>query len=170
MIQRLTLSVGIWLAAAATAGAQHAGHERAAQPTSPADPQLVAACVQSHRQAGTITARVSRRIEAARQTNNPGDMRAAMDDLQAALTELRGVLQSCDPLQGSAAQSDSHAGHARPNVTEAPAGPAEAVDPVCGMKVDPKTAPRAEHQGKTYYFCAESDRQLFLKEPAKYLK
>ena len=43
-------------------------------------------------------------------------------------------------------------------------------DPVCKMKVDPKTAPKAEYQGKTYYFCGESDRQKFLANPAKYLK
>ena len=29
-----------------------------------------------------------------------------------------------------------------------------AKDPVCGMTVDEKTAIRAEHQGKTHYFCA----------------
>ena len=43
-------------------------------------------------------------------------------------------------------------------------------DPVCKMKVDPKTSPKAEYQGKTYYFCSESDRQKFLANPAKYLK
>lgn len=27
-------------------------------------------------------------------------------------------------------------------------------DPVCGMMVDPETAPaKAEYQGQTYYFC-----------------
>ncbi len=46
----------------------------------------------------------------------------------------------------------------------------EAIDPVCGMKVDPKSAPHATHQGKTYSFCSEEDRQKFLKEPGKYIK
>jgi YHS domain-containing protein len=36
------------------------------------------------------------------------------------------------------------------------------------VKVD-KDTPRAEYQGKTYYFCSETCRQEFLKNPAKYV-
>lgn len=46
---------------------------------------------------------------------------------------------------------------------------AQATDPVCGLKVDPATAPRATHQGQTYSFCSEQHRQLFQKNPAKFL-
>jgi YHS domain-containing protein len=38
------------------------------------------------------------------------------------------------------------------------------------MKVDPKTAPRAEYKGKSYVFCSESDRQKFVADPEQYLK
>ncbi len=34
---------------------------------------------------------------------------------------------------------------------------------------DPVTAPQATHQGQTYSFCSEQHRQLFQKNPAKYL-
>lgn len=52
----------------------------------------------------------------------------------------------------------------------APADPAAtATDPVCGLKIDPTTAPKATHQGETYYFCSERHQQLFTKTPAKYL-
>jgi Cu+-exporting ATPase len=45
-----------------------------------------------------------------------------------------------------------------------------AKDPVCGMDVDPKTAKHtAEHEGKTYYFCAPGCKRAFEAEPAKYL-
>ena len=45
-----------------------------------------------------------------------------------------------------------------------------AVDPVCGMKVDPHTAKhRAEHRGRTYYFCSAACREKFLADPARYL-
>lgn len=50
-----------------------------------------------------------------------------------------------------------------------PDASAQAVDPVCGLKVVPATAPRATHQGHTYSFCSEQHRQLFQKNPAKYL-
>ena len=43
-------------------------------------------------------------------------------------------------------------------------------DPVCGMTVDPRTAKhRAEHAGRTYYFCADRCRTKFMADPARYL-
>jgi YHS domain-containing protein len=46
-----------------------------------------------------------------------------------------------------------------------------AIDPVCKMEVDPKTAAaKAEHQGKTYYFCAPGCKVAFEKDPEKYLR
>ena len=44
-----------------------------------------------------------------------------------------------------------------------------AIDPVCQMVVDPKTARSAEVGGKTYYFCSEGCRAKFLANPDKYL-
>jgi YHS domain-containing protein len=39
-------------------------------------------------------------------------------------------------------------------------------DPICGMTVDQATAIRAERDGKTFYFCGEHCRQIFLAKPA----
>jgi xanthine dehydrogenase accessory factor len=40
--------------------------------------------------------------------------------------------------------------------------PAEAIDPICGMTVDPATARfRTEHDGKTYWFCAAGCQAAF---------
>ncbi len=45
-----------------------------------------------------------------------------------------------------------------------------AKDPVCGMMVDPRAAAgRAEHRGRTYYFCSESCRTKFAAAPETYL-
>jgi Cu+-exporting ATPase len=45
-----------------------------------------------------------------------------------------------------------------------------AKDPVCGMDVDPhKTQHRAEHAGRTYYFCSGGCRTKFLADPQRYL-
>ncbi len=45
-----------------------------------------------------------------------------------------------------------------------------AVDPVCGMTVDPHTSEhRASHQGRTYYFCSAGCQTKFNADPAKYL-
>jgi YHS domain-containing protein len=44
------------------------------------------------------------------------------------------------------------------------------IDPVCKMKVDPKTAQwKSEWQGKTYYFCSPGCKDKFAAQPAKYL-
>jgi len=46
-----------------------------------------------------------------------------------------------------------------------------AIDPVCKMEVDPRTAAaRAEYQGQTYYFCAPGCKVAFEKDPEKYLE
>ena len=43
-------------------------------------------------------------------------------------------------------------------------------DPVCGMTVDAhKTPHRAEHGGRTYYFCAAGCRTKFVADPGRYL-
>jgi YHS domain-containing protein len=44
-----------------------------------------------------------------------------------------------------------------------------AKDPVCGMDVDPKTAPKSEYQGRTYYFCSQGCKTSFDKDPKKYV-
>ncbi|MEN8375510.1 MAG: XdhC family protein [Gemmatimonadota bacterium] len=48
-------------------------------------------------------------------------------------------------------------------------GPAstEQIDPICGMSVIPgPETPRAEHDGRTYYFCCGHCRARFLQDPA----
>ena len=46
-----------------------------------------------------------------------------------------------------------------------------AIDPVCGMNVDPQHAAASfAHQGKTYYFCCTGCRTKFEADPAKYLQ
>ncbi|HEY87113.1 MAG TPA: YHS domain-containing protein, partial [Dehalococcoidia bacterium] len=39
-----------------------------------------------------------------------------------------------------------------------------AIDPICGMEVDEKTALSAEHEGQTYYFCSPGCREKFLSD------
>ena len=43
-------------------------------------------------------------------------------------------------------------------------------DPVCGMMLEPgKAAAKAEHEGKTYFFCSKGCGERFSGEPAKFL-
>jgi YHS domain-containing protein len=150
----------------------------------------VTGCAQAHPMAERTIEMTNRRLEAARQANSPSAMRAAMDDLQAALRQLRTDIAPCAGLESLA--PDPHAGHVMPAAPQAPAAPppapaaadADAVhamttaenpaarlaDLTCQPHVDPDTAPRATYLGKAYYFCTAADRNLFLKAPAKYLQ
>ena len=73
------------------------------------------------------------------------------------------------------------AGFACGKAKEAPSPPPEAIseqrepsavaterDPVCGMFVDPKTSPKSEFEGTTYYFCSLEDKAKFDKDPGSY--
>ncbi|HET7185325.1 MAG TPA: heavy metal translocating P-type ATPase [Terriglobales bacterium] len=55
-------------------------------------------------------------------------------------------------------------------MTEGSPTSALVTDPVCGMSVDPARArARADHQGRTYYFCCPGCAQKFSADPQKYL-
>ena len=41
--------------------------------------------------------------------------------------------------------------------------------PVCGMEVNPKSAPKSVFSGKTYYFCADDDKRTFDAAPDKFV-
>jgi putative intracellular protease/amidase/YHS domain-containing protein len=41
--------------------------------------------------------------------------------------------------------------------------------PVCGMDVDPATAPKSVFKGTTYYFCSDNDKKTFDATPDKFV-
>jgi Cu+-exporting ATPase len=47
---------------------------------------------------------------------------------------------------------------------------AMAIDPVCGMEVDPQQAAgTSEYQSTTYYFCSPGCKRQFDKDPEQYV-
>ena len=45
-----------------------------------------------------------------------------------------------------------------------------AVDPVCGMTIEPEeAAATSEYEGTTYYFCSAGCKEAFDAEPAGYV-
>jgi YHS domain-containing protein len=59
-------------------------------------------------------------------------------------------------------------GGAGEDATDGPDG--GTVDPVCGMTVDPATAAaRADHEGRTFYFCNPGCRDRFVADPSAVL-
>ncbi|MGC5172064.1 YHS domain-containing protein [Microbacterium sp. DT81.1] len=48
-------------------------------------------------------------------------------------------------------------------------GPERVTDPVCGMRIDPKTAAATrEHDGATFYFCSTGCADIFDADPHRY--
>ncbi len=67
-------------------------------------------------------------------------------------------------------QHDTHAAHGHHAQHGAGKGGAEAIDPVCGMTVDPATALAHRHGSDTYYFCNPRCRDKFVANPSLYLE
>ena len=60
--------------------------------------------------------------------------------------------------------------HAPPPATGTTGAEGKAIDPVCGMAVDPaRTSHHASHEGIDYHFCNPRCREKFLADPARYL-
>jgi hypothetical protein len=90
-----------------------AQHQHPAPPPSTADAQD---CAQAQVVVNGLLDRMAARLEAARLSNSPGDMRAAIDGLQASVRDLRAQLAPCAAL----VPADPHAGHGAPPKTTRP--------------------------------------------------
>ena len=42
------------------------------------------------------------------------------------------------------------------------------VDPVCGLEFDAELGIIHDNKGKTFYFCCNGCRKIFIKKPGKY--
>jgi hypothetical protein len=86
-------SIAFVLALAVGASAQHAGH------SSDPSAEVVAACLEAQQRVAALADQAEARLEAARQSNSPREMRAAVADLQAMLVEIRTRAEECAPLE-----------------------------------------------------------------------
>ena len=158
---RTQLGLAIALTSACVPGvalAQHEAHEAGA-PQASAE---MAQCAQVQPVVEKIIAAGMARLESARQSNSPAEMRAAVDQLEAAFRDIRAQLAPCSAVSAAA---DPHAGHA-----SAQQKGEEQLDPVNGLTVDRSTAKKTTYEGQTYYFSSEQTLKEFLQNPAKFAK
>lgn len=120
------LSFGAFALLEGIAVAQHAHPTGAPQ----APPAPLSSCAQVQPVVDNIITGATRRLEEARQTNDPAHMRAALDHFGNALRDMRTQLASCSAPAGAA---DPHAGHAMPK-TPTPHSPPTATP---GTVADP---------------------------------
>ena len=111
--------IAVAFAAALAPGVALAQHE-AHQPASGPSPEMVQ-CGRVQPAIDKIITGAMTRVESARLTNNPAEMRAAVDQLEAALRDIRAQLAPC-------AAEEAAAGHTMPGLPPAPAAPAAPMD------------------------------------------
>jgi YHS domain-containing protein len=115
-----SLRLAMALAAAFVPGValtQQEAHEAGAGQASPEMGQ----CARVQPVVDSIIAAAMARLELARQSNNPAEMRAAVDQFEAALRDIRTQLAPC-----SVAAADPPAGHTMPGMQQSPGAPAAA--------------------------------------------
>jgi YHS domain-containing protein len=96
----------------------------------------VTACAQAQTVADALLANAYARSESARQSNDPAEMRAAIDASQTTIRDVRAQLAACAKPDAA----DPHAGHAAPAATT-PAPPTPAADPHAGHMTTPRPSP-----------------------------
>jgi hypothetical protein len=109
--------------------------QEAQQPTAQQAAAEAAQCARVQPVVNNIIGAAMDRLETARQSNNPTELRAAVEHLEAALRDIRMHLAPCS---AAAAATDPHAGHAATPAKPAPAQPA-----VTGTESKPKPKPSA---------------------------
>jgi YHS domain-containing protein len=152
------------------AAAQNEGPQGSPGASSQGTAAQVAQCSQVQANVNAAIDMVVKRLEEARQTNSAAAMRAATDDVQAALLQVRSQLSPCGQMQAPAS-ADVHAGHLTPGApgpaaaAQAPATSVEALR--CSTAVDAKPPVWMFYQGRIYYFCSEQARAAFAKDPKR---
>lgn len=111
----------------------------------------------------TAARRTRERLEAARQTNDPAKLRAAIDDALLAMS----VLVTAEPC--ATAAPPQREGLDVP----LPAATVFATDPAalsCDPAIEPDAAPMTTYKGNPYYFCTAAERLRFITNPERYLR
>jgi Cu+-exporting ATPase len=111
-------------------------------------------------------------------SQNGAQAKTTLGQARQQLTEAQKHMDACEEMckeemakGGHAGHAAGHAGHGAAPTAAAQAKPAQVIDPVCGMKIDAKSAAgKSVYAGKTYYFCSADEKAKFDKEPQKYLK
>lgn len=95
-LNRIQIAMGTMMLflTSATALTQHEGHQMPGMPSSAVSP-AVSSCAESSQAVTRALDAASIRIDEARQTNEPANLRAAVSDLQLALGQMRTLLASC---------------------------------------------------------------------------
>ena len=105
---------------------------------------------------------IARLVADARRSADVTQIHASLDAAARAVREVRQHLGSCADILKLMPQTGKRT--LRFTTTTA-----TLLEVVCGVKMDPATAPTVTHEGQPYFFCSEPDREEFQKDPARFL-
>lgn len=143
---------------------------------------MMKSCSEHCQQTSTSIDKVLTSLRDAKASNDPARMRAAIEEAEKPLGMMHQHMSMCMKMmnmmqgegmgnmhgEGMGNMKGDMMNHGGMHGSKDAAN--MAVDPVCGMKVDPKTAPSAKHKGETYYFCSAAEKAQFEKDPASFLR
>lgn len=175
------LAIGAALLLGGSALAQQEPQQK--PPTTQGKPQMsmddmMKGCREHCAQTSASIDRMTQSMDEAKQSNDPAKMRAALDQAQKPLADMKQHMDMCMNMMSmmqnmkgmggmmGGGMGGMMSGKEAPRMATSP----EQLDPVCQMKVDPKTAPQTTYKGTTYYFCSDADKATFLKNPDMYVK
>lgn len=168
MIRKTWLSVlsalAFVLATAALAGA----HEKTGKATGD-----MTACGEHHSAAMKASDQVNLHLAEAKRAATLAEMRRHVEMAQTSMAEMEKHMSTCMQMMskhGGMMGEGKEMGGLMSDKTSNPTTAAKVIDPVCGMEVDPATAVKSTHVGKTYYFCSEEEKAKFQKNPEQYTR
>jgi YHS domain-containing protein len=128
-------------------------------------------CDEHHAEALKASEQVSLHLAEAKRADTIADMRRHVELADKAMSDMKTHMSTCMEMMEKMHGGGTHGGMMGSGTTsDEKKAAGKVVDPVCGMEVDPKTAPSATYKGQTYYFCSADEKAKFEKEPEKYVK
>ena len=142
---------------------------------------MMKACRQHHASEMKAQDETAAALARARQASSMDEMRKGIEEAESSMKDMKNHMSMCmgmmdkmggmhgGMMDGKGAKGEKGMMGGGMMSSEKKAD-AKVTDPVCGMEVDPKTAPSASYDGKTYYFCSPEDKAKFVKNPEPYVK
>lgn len=138
--------------------------------------EMMKGCHDRHHKRTDSVNKTAEVVERAEKSNDPAQMRAALIQTRKMLAEMKNDMDMCmtnmhGAMKGMKMQGAGGGGNIMSDRQNVETGAGEAIDPVCNMKIDPKSAAaQATYKGKTYYFCKTEHKAQFEKNPEQYIK
>lgn len=133
---------------------------------------MMKGCGEHHSAAMNASDQVSMHLAEAKRSSTLAQMRSHVELADKAMADMKDHMSLCMEMKGGKMHGGTGMMGGGMKSGEMKSGGmmmGKAMDPVCGMEVDPATASSATYKGKTYYFCSEDDKQKFEKSPEQYL-